>query len=171
MGKFLGSTLNDLFSDDIFLFLIFRTSTTIEVKAEPSDEINCKNEITETSDDNLPLDLSCSKSKRSCQDDYWTSQHTQAVYPLTNNIDQFQELNDLATTAMFLNNIKQEQITKNMFDFQNLISNQYLTTSIKQESSTANFKQIEQSIRDTFQYPQPLRIPEGKYFSIIFCID
>jgi hypothetical protein len=121
-------------------------SNEVEIKLEPSDE---KPEIT---DENLPLDLSCSKSKRSCQDDYWTSQHTQAVYPLTTNFDQFQELNDLATAAMLLNNIKQEQTNINL---QNLMS-----TPMKQDPSMANFKQIEQSIREKFQYSQPLPIPD-----------
>jgi len=120
------------------------------MKSEPSDEINFKSEIT---DDNLPLDLSCSKSKRSYQDNDWKVQHTQAVYPLTTNLDQFQELNDLATAAMLLNNIKQEQT-----NLTNLIS-----SPIKQESSIANLKQIEQTIREKFQYPQPLAIPDGEY--------
>lgn len=106
-------------------------------------------------DDNLPLDLSCTKPKRSCQDDYWTSQHTQAVYPIKKNLDQFQELNDLATTAMLINNIKQEQP-----NVHNII-----TSSIQQESTIANFKQIEQTIREKFQYPQPLPIPNGKFLS------
>jgi len=132
---------------------IFRTSNEIEIKSEPSDEINSKSEIT---DDNLPLDLSCSKSKRSCEDDYWTSQHTQAVYPLSTNLDQFQELNDLATAAMLLNNIKQEQTNLNNINLHN-----FMSTPIKQESSMVNFKQIEQTIREKFQYSQPLEIPDG----------
>ncbi|CAF0885829.1 unnamed protein product [Rotaria sp. Silwood1] len=150
------------------------TSNNVEIKHEPSDELNSKRVVNEINDDNLPLDLSCSKSKRTCQDDYWTSQHTQAVYPLTSSIDQFQELNDLATTAMLINNIKQEQtntnLSKNILDLtnvnlQNIISNQLmstfnLSTPIKQESSMTNFKQIEQSIREKFQYPQPLPIPD-----------
>jgi hypothetical protein len=131
------------------LFIRFRTSNEVEIKPEPSDEISYKLEIT---DENLPLDLSCSKSRRSCQDDYWTLQHTQAVYPLTTNLDQFQELNDLATAAMLLNNIKQEQTNINL---QNLMS-----TPMKQDPSMANFKQIEQSIREKFQYPQPLPMPD-----------
>jgi hypothetical protein len=137
-------------SADVTLFFsssnIFRTSNEVEVKPEPSDEINFKSEIT---DDNLPLDLSCSKSKRSCQEDYWTSQHTQAVYPLSTNLDQFQELNDLATAAMLFNNIKQEQT-------------HFASTAIKQEPSMANFRQIEQSTREKFQYSQPLPIPDGE---------
>ncbi|UJR10202.1 hypothetical protein I4U23_014417 [Adineta vaga] len=150
------------------------TSNEIEIKAEPSDEQNGKREVTDTADDNLPLDLSCSKSKRSCQDDYWTNQHKQTIYPLTTNSDQFQELNDLATTAMLLNNIKQEQsnhdTAKNILDFtntnlQNLISNQFMSSynfssPIKQETSNVDFKQIEQSIREKYQYPQPLPIPD-----------
>ncbi|CAF2792120.1 unnamed protein product [Rotaria sp. Silwood2] len=150
------------------------TSKDVEIKHELSDELNPKRIVNEFNDDNLPLDLSCSKSKRTYQDDYWTSQHTQAVYPLTSSIDQFQELNDLATTAMLINNIKQEQtntnLSKNILDLtnvnlQNIISNQYmstfnLSTPIKQESSTTNFKQIEQSIREKFQYSQPLPIPD-----------
>lgn len=125
------------------------------------------------------MDLSCSKSKRSCQDDYWASQHTQAVYPLTSNLDQFQELNDLATTAMLINSIKQEQtntnLSKNILDLtninlQNIMSNQFmspfnLSTPLKQDPSLANFKQIEQSIREKFQFSQPLPIPEGKFSS------
>jgi hypothetical protein len=126
----------------------------IEIKPEPSDEINFKSEIT---DDNLPLDLSCSKSKRSCQDDYWTSQHTQAVYPLSTNLDQFQELNDLATAAMLLNNIKQEQTNLSNINLHNLMS-----TPVKHEPSMVNFKQIELSIREKFQYSQPTPIPDGE---------
>ena len=152
---------------------MFRKSNGIEIKPEPSEEFNSKYDVNEINDDNLPLDLSCSKSKRTCQDDYWTSQHTQAAYPLPSNMDQFQELNDLATAAILFNNIKQEQInpSKNILDLtnsnlQNLLSNQFmssfnLSTPIKQES---NYKQIEQSIREKFQYSQPLPIPDGKYF-------
>ncbi|CAF1085093.1 unnamed protein product [Rotaria sordida] len=150
------------------------TSNDVEIKSEPSDEPNSKCDVNEINDDNLPLDLSCSKSKRTYQDDYWTSQHTQAVYPLTSSLEQFQELNDLATTAMLINNIKQEQtntnLSKNILDLtnvnlQNMISNQListfnLSTPIKHESSTTNFKQIEQSIREKFQYSQPLPIPD-----------
>ncbi|CAF0844083.1 unnamed protein product [Adineta ricciae] len=150
------------------------TSNETEIKTEPSDEQNGEREITDIVDDNLPLDLSCSKSKRSCQDDYWATQHKQAVYPLTTNTDQFQELNDLATTAMLLNNIKQEQLNlstpKNLLDFtspnfQNLLSNQFMSSynfpsPIKEEISTVNFKQIEQSIREKSQYSQPLPIPD-----------
>jgi hypothetical protein len=120
-----------------------------------------KHEANESTDENLPLDLSCSKSKRSCEDDYWTSQHTQAVYPFPTKSDQFQELNDLATTAMFFNNIKHEQInsgsSKSILD---LTNSNFLP--IKQESYTANFRQIEQTIREKYQYPQPLPIPDGK---------
>ncbi|CAF3685431.1 unnamed protein product [Rotaria socialis] len=150
------------------------TSKDVEIKHEPGDEVNCKCEADEVTDDNLPLDLSCSKSKRPCQDDYWASQHTQAAYPLTSNLDQFQELNDLATTAMLINSIKQEQANSNAsknihgltnVNFQNMMSNQFmssfnLSTSIKQDPSMANFRQIEQSIREKFQYSQPLPIPD-----------
>jgi hypothetical protein len=116
----------------------------IDIKTEPSDELNNKRD---NDDDNLPLDLSCSKSKRLCDEDYWKSQHSQAAYPLPSStkFDQFQELNNLATTAILLNNIKQE----NILDLTNT-----------NQSSTNNFKQIEQTIRDKFQYPQPLPIPD-----------
>jgi hypothetical protein len=143
----------------------------IVIKSEPNDELNNhqnnKRDLNEINDDNLPLDLSCSKPKRSCEEDYWTSQHTQAAYPLlstSNKFDQFQELNGLATAAILLNNIKQEQSTsKHMIH----LSPFDLSAPIKQESSTNNLKQIEQSIRGKFQYPQPLTIPDGKYFC--FC--
>jgi len=137
------------------------------IKSEPNDELNNKRDLNENNDDdNLPLDLSCSKSKRSCEEDYWKCQHTQAAYPLPstrNKYDQFKELNDLATTAILLNNIKQE----NILDLTN--TNQILSKSIKQESSlsTNNFKQIEQTIREKFQYPQPLPIPDGKFCFVI----
>jgi hypothetical protein len=130
----------------------------IVIKTEPSDE--CKSDL---NDDNLPLDLSCSKSKRPCEEDYWTTQHTQAAYPLLstgNKFDQFQELNDLATTAILLNNIKRE----NTLDLTN--TNSILSTSMKHESPTNNFKQIEQTIREKFQYPQPLPIPDGDYLNL-----
>ena len=146
------------------------------IKTEPIDDLNNNNNkrnLNEITDDNLPLDLSCSKSKRSCQDDYWTTQHKQAAYPLPttiNKFDQFQELNDLATAAILLNNIKQENLTtKNILDLTNtnpMISTFNLSTSIKQESSTNNFKQIEQTIREKFQYPQPLPIPDGNFFQL-----
>lgn len=97
------------------------------------------------------------------------------MYPLTTNTDQFQELNDLATTAMLLNNIKQEQLNlstpQSLLDFtspnfQNLLSNQFMSSynfssPIKEEMSAVNFKQIEQSIREKSQYAQPLPIPDG----------
>ena len=123
------------------------------VKTEPSEEVH-ETKTEEVADDNLPLDLSCSKAKRSCQEDYWTaaSQHPQTIYPLTKTLDQFQELNDLATAAMLLNNIKQEQTNINI---QNLI-----TTPFKQEMPSVNFKEIEQSIREKYQYAQPLPIPD-----------
>jgi hypothetical protein len=138
----------------------------VSIKTEPSEELVNKRDVTEMNDDNLPLDLSCSKPKRSCEDDYWALQHKQAAYPLPstlNKFDQFKELNDLATTAILLNNIKQETIaSKNILDLTN--ANQMMS-SFKQESSTTNFKQIEQTIREKFQYSQPLPIPDGKYFT------
>jgi hypothetical protein len=140
----------------------------IDIKSEPIEEINNKREI---NDDNLPLDLSCSKPKRSCDDDYWSSQHKQAAYPLPstlNKFDQFKELNDLATAAILLNNIKQENlIPKNILDLTH--TNPMLSSSIKQESSTNNFKQIELSIREKFQFTQPLPIPDGNFF--VFCLE
>ena len=82
---------------------------------------------------------------------------------------------------MLLNNVKQEQTNvnpcKSILDLtnvnlQNMISNQLMSTfnlsmPIKQESST-NFKRIEQSVREQFQYSQPLPIPNGSYFLTIF---
>lgn len=132
-------------------------STTIKI--EPSEEINNhtnKRELLETIDDDLPLDLSCSKPKRSCEEDYWTTQHTKSTssaFP-EKKLDQFQELNDLATTAILLSDIKQENIL-------GLTSAHFSSSSIKQEPSVNHYKQIEQSIREKFQYPQPLPIPEG----------
>jgi hypothetical protein len=170
---------NNLATMDLSAFCIAveKEDQSMIIKTEPSDELNNNNnnkrDLNDNNDDNLPLDLSCSKSKRSCEEDYWTSQHTQAAYPLLstiNKFDQFQELNDLATTAILLNNIKQENLpSKNILDLTN--TNQILSTSIKQESSINNFKQIEQTIREKFQYPQPLPIPDGKcffFFSFIF---
>jgi len=162
---------NNLATMDLsaFCMAVEKEDQSIIIKTEPSDELNNNNnkrDLNDNNDDNLPLDLSCSKSKRSCEEDYWTSQHTQAAYPLLstiNKFDQFQELNDLATTAILLNNIKQENLpSKNILDLTN--TNQILSTSIKQESSINNFKQIEQTIREKFQYPQPLPIPDGKFF-------
>jgi hypothetical protein len=140
-----------------FCMNVEKEDQSIVIKNEPSDELNNNNTKRDLDDDNLPLDLSCSKSKRSCEEDYWKCQHTQAAYPLLstrNKYDQFKELNDLATTAILLNTIKQE----NILDLTN-------TNQIKQESSssTTNFKQIEQTIREKFQYPQPLPIPDGKF--------
>ncbi len=143
---------NNLATMDLSAFCTTVEEESIGIKTEPSEELNNnKRDLNEINDDNLPLDLSCSKSKRSCD---WTSQHTQAAYPLlstgNNKFDQFQELNDLATTAILLNNIKQENIL-------NLTS-----PVIKQEPSINHYKQIEQMIREKFQYPQPLPIPDGE---------
>ncbi|CAF0939581.1 unnamed protein product [Adineta steineri] len=149
-----------------------KENQSIIIKDEISDEINNNNnkrDLNEIIDDtNLPLDLSCSKPKRTCEEDYWSSQHKQAAYPLPstslNKLDQFQELNGLATTAILLNNIKQENLTSNhilnLTHTNPMLSPYDLSTSIKQESSTNNFKQIEQSIREKFQYSQPLPIPD-----------
>ncbi|CAF4893213.1 unnamed protein product, partial [Rotaria magnacalcarata] len=59
------------------------------IKAEPSEDLNNNNnnkrDLNEMNNDtggDLPLDLSCSKVKRSCEEDYRSSQHTQAAYPL-----------------------------------------------------------------------------------------
>ncbi|CAF3377823.1 unnamed protein product [Rotaria sp. Silwood1] len=172
----LNNIPEDLATMDLSAFCLAAKRNNNEEKVEPSDDLNNNNnkrnlnEINNNNnndDDNLPLDLSCSKSKRSCEEDYWTSQHTQAAYPLLSNVnkyDQFQELNNLATTAILLNNIKQENITsKNILNLTNtnqLITPCNLSTSTKQESSTNNFKQIEQSIREKFQYSQPLPIPD-----------
>ncbi|CAF2391370.1 unnamed protein product [Rotaria sp. Silwood2] len=170
----------DFATMDLSAFCLAAQRDNNEDKIEPSDDLNNNNkrnlnEINDNNnnnnnnndDDNLPLDLSCSKSKRSCEEDYWTSQHTQAAYPLLSNVnkyDQFQELNNLATTAILLNNIKHENITsKNILNLTNtnqIITPCNLSTSIKQESSTNNFKQIELTIREKFQYPQPLPIPD-----------
>ena len=146
-----------------------------EVKSEPSDELDLKRDADESNDDNVPLDLSCTKPKRSCHDHPWSSQHAHAVHPLTTAGDQFQELNDLATAALLLNNIKQEQghmhSSKNLLDLthsnlHNLLSNSMmspynLASSLHQEASMANFKHIEQTIREKFQHAQPMPIPDG----------
>jgi hypothetical protein len=139
------------------------------IKIEPSDELKRDSNEINDDDDDIPLDLSCPKSKRSCHDDYWTTQHTQAAYPLPktlNKFDQFQELNGLVTAVIILNDIKRENIPgKDILDLTN--SNLILSTSIKQESSANNFKQIEQTIREKFQYSQPLPIPDGKFLHFL----
>ena len=146
------------------------------MKSEPSDELTLKRDADESNDDNVPLDLSCTKPKRSCPDNHWSSPHAYAVHPLTTAGDQFQELNDLATAALLLNNIKQEQghmhSSTNLLDFthsnlHSLLSNSMmspynLASSLHQEASMANFKQIELTIREKFQYPQPMPIPDGR---------
>ncbi|CAF4171071.1 unnamed protein product [Rotaria socialis] len=144
-------------------------------KAEPSEDLNNNDnnnkrdldEMNNDDGDDLPLDLSCSKVKRSCEEDYWSSQHTQAAYPLLSSInryDKFQELDNLATTAILLNNIKQEKIVPtnilNLTNSNSTITSCNLSTSIKQELPTNNFKHVEQSIREKFQYSQPLPIPD-----------
>jgi hypothetical protein len=143
------------------------------MKVEPSDEVNIKTELESSTDENLPLDLSCAKPKKSSSAEHRSSGHTQAAYPLLSMGDQFQELNDLATAAMLLNTIKQEPVgsSKNLLDFthnnlQAILSNQMMssynfTSSLTQEATMANFKHIEQSIREKFQYAEPLPIPEG----------
>ncbi|CAF2096983.1 unnamed protein product [Rotaria magnacalcarata] len=144
------------------------------IKAEPSEDLNNNNnnkrDLNEMNNDaggDLPLDLSCSKVKRSCEEDYRSSQHTQAAYPLLSSInryDKFQELDSLATTAVLLNNIKQENIVPtnilNLANSNSTITSCNLSTSIKQELPTNNFKHVEQSIREKFQYSQPLPIPD-----------
>ena len=149
------------------------------MKTEPSDEVNIKTEIEPSTDENLPLDLSCTKPKKSNSDGHRSSVHAKASYPLLSMGDQFQELNDLATAAMLLNNIKQEPggTSKNLLDFthnnlQNILSNPMMSSysfasSFGQEVPMANFKHIEQSIREKFQYPEPLPIPEGKHSSAV----
>ena len=81
--------------------------------------------IPNETDDNLPLDLSCSKSKRLCNNNYWSSKTN-----VNQKIDPFID-------------IKQENILN--------ISN-----------SDNQYRQIEQSIREQFQYAQPLPISDGE---------
>ena len=143
------------------------------MKVEPSDEVDIKTEDEPSTDDNLPLDLSCAKPTKSSSDGHRSVTYAQAAYPLLSMGDQFQELNDLATAAMLLNNIKQEPVgsSKNLLDFthsnlQNILSNPMMSpynfaSSLTHEATMANFKHIEQSIREKFQYAEPLPIPEG----------
>jgi hypothetical protein len=142
----------------------YRVESCSNIKIENNDQSNMISHDNENNHDNMPLDLTCSKLKRSCQEDYWTQQATSSV-PLMPmilpKIEPFHELNDLATAAMALQNIKQENIiAKNILDLTN-------AKSIKQESSQQQFKQIEQTIRERFQYAQPLPIPEGKSINVI----
>ncbi|CAF1608185.1 unnamed protein product [Adineta ricciae] len=140
------------------------------IKSEQNDEIisNNKRDLNDVVDNGLPLDLSCSKPKRSCEDDYWATQHTQAAHllpPAANKYDQFHELNgSLASTSMLFDNIKQENIlSTNILNFTNaneIVSPYDFSASVKQESAMNAYKQIEQTIREKYQYPQPLPIPE-----------
>ena len=127
-----------------------------------------KRNFSEINDDNLPLDLSCSKSKRSCKENCWISEHTQDMHSSISNSDkleQFRDLDYLTTTTISSNNSKKEKlISKDILDLTKLSSN--FSMSMKQESSINDFTQIEQTIREKFQYSQPLPIPEGKYY---FC--
>ena len=115
--------------------------------------------LDENKSDHLPLDLSCSKSKRLCHDEYWTSQHAEAATLLptpANKVDQSYEQNGPATTIPW-NHMKPENIlAKNTLDVKN-------TNSLKPDVSNNYSKQIEQTIREKFQYPQPLPIPDGMY--------
>jgi hypothetical protein len=168
---------NQLFDWFCFLSIDLRTSNSVEMKDEPSDDIHVKHEIEDPTDENLPLDLSCSKTKRSSDDNHTENHHSQSAYSSSAVGDQFQELNDLATAAILFNDIKQEPIgrSKNLLDFtssnlQNILSNAMmptfnLSTSIAQETSMVNFKEIELSIREKFQHAQPLPIPEGNQSS------
>ena len=125
------------------------------IKTEPSEELNNhtnKRELHETTDDDLPLDLSCSKPKRPRDEEYWNTSTSSSSFS-EKKLTQFQELNDLATTAILLNDIKQENILG--------LTSAHFASSVKQEPSANHYKQIEQSIREKFQYPQPLPIPEG----------
>ncbi|UJR35819.1 hypothetical protein I4U23_028566 [Adineta vaga] len=139
------------------------------IKTEPIDEVDINNKRTfnEIVDDSLPLDLSCSKPKRSCEEDYWKFQHTQAAHllpPTSNKYDQFQELNGLSNTSILFNNIKQENIIPtnilNLTNTNETINPYDFSASVKQESTNNAYKQIEQSIREKYQYTQPLPIPE-----------
>ena len=149
---------NNLATMDLSAFCTSVETEPMTIKTEPSEESNHqtnKRELNESNDDDLPLDLSCAKVKRSCEEEYWTSQPTKSSCSFSERkFDQFQELNDLATTAMFLNDIKQENILG--------LTSAHFTSSIKQEPSMDHYKQIERSIRQKFQYPEPLSIPEGK---------
>ena len=171
MGK------ND-FRVHLFLFIFnslligfCRTSNATEVKIEPSIPLVAKRELDEAVDENLPLDLSCSKSKRTCT----VEQRPLLPMPTKTepsstiiDTDQYHELNDLATAAMLINNMKHEPagLSKNLLDFtstnlHSLLSTALIPPSMTQESSLANLKQIERSIREKFQHPEAIPIPEG----------
>ncbi|CAF0760101.1 unnamed protein product [Didymodactylos carnosus] len=125
-------------------------------------------------DNNAPLDLSCSKPKRQCKNEYWINDN---IKPMTlSSFDQFQELNGLATAALLFNNFKQEQPNTVMdlsnSNLHNILSSQMIlnsfsptsippTTPMKNDSySSVNFKHIETMVRDQIQYPNPLPIPD-----------
>ena len=144
-----------------------REQSTI-IESEPSDKLNNnKRDYNEINDDNLPLDLSCSKSKRSCEQDYWMSKHKQAENPLQTSLNKnepFQKLTDFVSAAALLNHIKRETvISKDLSDLRS--TDQMKSASAKQEPQINTYKQIEQTIKDKFQYRQPLPIPDGKIFS------
>ena len=133
----------------------------VNVTTEPNDEPP----VNGIANENLPLDLSCSTSKRVCDDDYWASQRTQAAYPLPRTSAKFDRSDELNASAVLLNNVKQERMeSKGAHDMKH--SHRSGTTSVEHESSVNNFKQIEHTIRERFQYAQPLPIPDGTYFLI-----
>ncbi|CAF0727334.1 unnamed protein product [Didymodactylos carnosus] len=130
------------------------------------------NDSYDNNDNNAPLDLSCSKPKRQCKNDYWLNDSDKEL--AINNSHKFQELNSLATAALLLNNLKQEQ-SNTVVDLSNsnlhnilssqMILNSFSPTSVSpvkndSSSSTTNFKQIETMVRDQIQYPNPLPIPD-----------
>ena len=129
-----------------------------DVKTEPLEEDTTPLDSNENSSDHLPLDLSCSKSKRSCHDDYWTLQHVEVARLLptpANKLDPSYEKKDLATSMW--NHMKQENIVQ-----RNILDPTHSNSS-KPDASNYQLKQIEQTIREKFQYPQPLPIPDGMY--------
>ena len=106
-----------------------------EPKVEPMD----------VTDENQPLDLTCSKAKRTSSDDDRLKQHNQVARLLPASMI------DLTPTVSLLSNIKQE----NILNFSPI-------ASLKEDPKVDQFKQIEQSIREKFQFPQAQPIPEGK---------
>lgn len=125
------------------------------IKVEVKDET----ELMNIADENQPLDLTCSKSKRRASNDDQPVQRSQVACLLPASIHDNGERMELTATVSLLSNIKQENIL-------NLTAS--TSTSIKEDPSINQFQQIEQTIRERFQYPQPQPIPEGKFSSFRF---
>jgi len=134
------------------------TSHDVEMKSEPS-------EIEQVTDENLPLDLSCAKPKRSSSEE--EKQSSQIFQPKTE-----EKLHELNASILF-NNVKQETkfVSKNLLDFtpsyfQNLLTNPILAslnlppTITPQEFPMINFKEIDENAREKFQYADPIPIPD-----------